>query len=375
MHGQPVLGRDLLRPQVLLDGQRVVRAALHGGVVGDDHAGPAGDPADAGDDAGRRRRVVVDAVGGERRQLEERRAGVDQPVDALARQQLAALTVPRDGALAAAGLHAGDAVAQVAAEGADGVGVLAEGGIVGDDAGDDAGHRRRSYRSRIARQPVAARGGTALRRVPHGRVGALAEQPLRDPADGDHGAWLQQRDHGVQHRGALRDLADGRRPVRQRRARPVRVRRHDVPQHRVPLRLVFRERAVDDRGRRLGPAGRVRGRRRVRRAPAAQQALAGEGHAREAPAAVADRLAHQQQPRTGPLVQVVAQVGAPDLRAAGQVERRILVGVRVRARRPAERGDPLDQRVDAGQEGVRVFRAAARRPPGLRGGRGGRRRR
>ena len=49
---QPVLGRDLLRPQVLLDGQRVVRAALHGGVVGDDHARPARDPADAGDDAG-----------------------------------------------------------------------------------------------------------------------------------------------------------------------------------------------------------------------------------------------------------------------------------------------------------------------------------
>ena len=35
---QPVLARDLLRAQVLLDGHRVIRAALDGGVVADDHA-------------------------------------------------------------------------------------------------------------------------------------------------------------------------------------------------------------------------------------------------------------------------------------------------------------------------------------------------
>ena len=40
---QPVLERDLLGPQVLLDRHRVVRAALDGGVVGDDHAAPPGD--------------------------------------------------------------------------------------------------------------------------------------------------------------------------------------------------------------------------------------------------------------------------------------------------------------------------------------------
>ena len=34
---QPVVQRDLLRAQVLLDRHRVVRAALDGGVVGDDH--------------------------------------------------------------------------------------------------------------------------------------------------------------------------------------------------------------------------------------------------------------------------------------------------------------------------------------------------
>ena len=49
--GQPVLRGDLLGAQVLLDGHRVVGAALHGGVVRDHHAWPAVHRADAGDDA------------------------------------------------------------------------------------------------------------------------------------------------------------------------------------------------------------------------------------------------------------------------------------------------------------------------------------
>ena len=54
--GQAVLGGDLLRPQVLLDRHRIVGAALHRGVVGDDHHLLPGDPADAGDHARRRAR-------------------------------------------------------------------------------------------------------------------------------------------------------------------------------------------------------------------------------------------------------------------------------------------------------------------------------
>jgi hypothetical protein len=46
--------------------------------------------ADAGDDAGARRVAAVEAVRGERRQFEERRPRVEDRVDALARQQLAA---------------------------------------------------------------------------------------------------------------------------------------------------------------------------------------------------------------------------------------------------------------------------------------------
>ena len=87
--GQPVLPGDLLRPQMLLDRDRVVRTAFHGRVVGHDHAFAAGDPADAGDHARAGALVVVHAVGGERRHFEQRAAGVEQPVDAVPRQQLA----------------------------------------------------------------------------------------------------------------------------------------------------------------------------------------------------------------------------------------------------------------------------------------------
>jgi len=88
--GQAVLRRDLLRAQVLLDGQRVVGAALDGGVVADDHALDTADAADAGDQPGAGRLVVVEVERGQRRDLEKGRVGVEQPLDALARQQLAA---------------------------------------------------------------------------------------------------------------------------------------------------------------------------------------------------------------------------------------------------------------------------------------------
>jgi hypothetical protein len=49
---ESVLARDLLRAEVLLDRERVVRAALHGRVVRDDHALAALDDTDPGDDPG-----------------------------------------------------------------------------------------------------------------------------------------------------------------------------------------------------------------------------------------------------------------------------------------------------------------------------------
>jgi hypothetical protein len=92
---QVVLLRDRLGAKMLLDREGVVGAAFHGRVVGDDHALAAADASDAGDDAGSGNLfVAVYLVGGELPDLEKRRAGVEERVDALARQQLAALAMP-----------------------------------------------------------------------------------------------------------------------------------------------------------------------------------------------------------------------------------------------------------------------------------------
>ena len=72
----------------------IVGAALDGGVVAHDHAFAPLDAADAGDDAGAVDRVLVHAVGGERRELEKRRAGVDQAQHAFSRKKLSARRMP-----------------------------------------------------------------------------------------------------------------------------------------------------------------------------------------------------------------------------------------------------------------------------------------
>jgi hypothetical protein len=100
---QPVLERDLLRAEVLLDGHWVVGAALDGRVVGDDDTGRALDPADSRDHARTRRIVVVHAVRSERAQLEEGAPGIEQAVDPFADRQLAPLAMSSDRALVTAG--------------------------------------------------------------------------------------------------------------------------------------------------------------------------------------------------------------------------------------------------------------------------------
>ena len=99
---QPVLEGDLLRPQVLLDGNGEIRAALHGGVVGDHHHLAAAHPSDAGDEPRPRGPVVVQAPRGQRRQLEEGGVGVEEPGEPFAHRQLALLGVPPRRRLAAA---------------------------------------------------------------------------------------------------------------------------------------------------------------------------------------------------------------------------------------------------------------------------------
>ena len=113
---QPVLLGHLLRAKVLLHGERVVRAALDRRVVGDDDAVPPLDHADPGDDSGGRGVTVVELPGGERVQLEERRAGVDEAVDPLACGELAPRPVPLERLLAAAAGHERGALAQLGDE-------------------------------------------------------------------------------------------------------------------------------------------------------------------------------------------------------------------------------------------------------------------
>src|SRR4029079_12891195 len=117
--GQPVLQGDGLRAKVLLDRQRVVGAALDGRVVGHDHALAAVDPADAGDDRGAGDGVDVVRPGAvhperrERAELEERAAGIEEPVDPVADQELAATGVPGAGGLAAATAYDGQVLVQL----------------------------------------------------------------------------------------------------------------------------------------------------------------------------------------------------------------------------------------------------------------------
>ena len=86
--GQAVLLRDLLSAQMLLDGHRVVGAALDRGVVGDDHHLAAGNAPDARDEAGARRFSPVHAVRRQRRELEKGRSGIEQRVHPVADEHL-----------------------------------------------------------------------------------------------------------------------------------------------------------------------------------------------------------------------------------------------------------------------------------------------
>ena len=93
-HRQLVAHRDLLHAQMLLHAHRGDRAAFDRAVVGGHDAANAGHVADTSDaaaalDAGIAI-VVVHAEAGKGRELEPRRAGIEQKRDALARQQLLA---------------------------------------------------------------------------------------------------------------------------------------------------------------------------------------------------------------------------------------------------------------------------------------------
>ncbi len=154
---EAVLAGDLLRAQVLLHGERVVRAALDRGVVRDDRDLASFDDADAGDDARRGRLVVVELVGGERIQLEEGGAGVDEAVDPLAGGELAAGAVALDRLLAAALRDARGALAELGDELLHPRAPTRE-RVVARDLRRERRHRARAYRP-----PVSDTGFQAAR--------------------------------------------------------------------------------------------------------------------------------------------------------------------------------------------------------------------
>ena len=83
---QPILAGNLLRAQMLFDGDREIGAAFDGRVVGDDDAFAPHDPPDPGDDPGRRHLAVIHAERSERREFEERRSRIEQQPHPLAWQ-------------------------------------------------------------------------------------------------------------------------------------------------------------------------------------------------------------------------------------------------------------------------------------------------
>ena len=103
---QPIFHGDALGAKHLLAGHREEGAGLDGGIVGDDHDVPAGDRADAGDDAGRDGAAPFGVHVPRRPQaeFEEGEFGIDQPGDAFAGGE-AVLFVLALGGLEAAALE------------------------------------------------------------------------------------------------------------------------------------------------------------------------------------------------------------------------------------------------------------------------------
>ena len=79
---------DFLRPQMLLDGHGKISAALYRRVVCDNHTGSAGNTANAGDQAGAGRFIPIQSISSQLTEFKKGRAGVQQTLYALSRQEL-----------------------------------------------------------------------------------------------------------------------------------------------------------------------------------------------------------------------------------------------------------------------------------------------
>ncbi|MNQ89209.1 hypothetical protein D3C85_1045090 [compost metagenome] len=142
--GQAILAGDGLGAQVLLHRQRVVGTTFHRGVVGHDHAFHAFHATDACDHAGGGYVFAIHLMGGQLADFEKGRARVQQAVDALARQQLAARGVAFLGLGAAAFMDAAEQPVQRADLFEHGRAVAGELRGTGVDLGVQDGHLARS---------------------------------------------------------------------------------------------------------------------------------------------------------------------------------------------------------------------------------------
>ena len=122
---QVVLQRDLLGSEMLLNGNGIVRAALHRGIVGHHHARRAVDAADAGNETGGGNHVVVELEAGQLADFEKRRAAIEQAPYSIPRQQFAAPDMAFARALVAAESDVRDDVRAVRPRAVDGGGSCA----------------------------------------------------------------------------------------------------------------------------------------------------------------------------------------------------------------------------------------------------------
>ncbi len=141
---QVVFLSNRLGAHVLLDRFGEVGAAFDGRIVGDDHAFQPGNAADSGDDARARRFAAVQIPGRQRRQLQEGAAVVQNGVDALVHEQLAALALALDDALRPSGRYGLLARVQLVCQRFVGGEIGLKLGAVGVDLADEFRHSGRS---------------------------------------------------------------------------------------------------------------------------------------------------------------------------------------------------------------------------------------
>ena len=164
--GQLVLHGDVLRAQDLVAAHALDGAGVDAGIVDGDDAARAADRADAGDDAAAGHALLgvglVDQPAGQRRQLQPRRAGVEQPRQALARQQLVPFVEQRLG-LGRGGGGTRFELAQAADQLQHGLALRLEGLAFGMDAGFEDRHG--SVNERDFKMLPAARPGVKPRAI------------------------------------------------------------------------------------------------------------------------------------------------------------------------------------------------------------------